>query len=79
MADSPEKQAKTLKETLISELPKTLFFNIHRVNYDVKLKRLVKNNKKFDFEKVIYMDRFMLNNRSSDERINKQILKIREQ
>jgi hypothetical protein len=59
-----------VKETWIHDLPKVLLFTINRVNYDKKLKKLVKDNKRFDFEKVVYADKFLYSNRSKDEEIN---------
>lgn len=35
-------------------------FTLKRVNYDYKKKCLIKNNKKFEFEKTIYADKFLL-------------------
>lgn len=54
-----DSKVKCVKETWIQELPKVLLFTINRVNYDLKQKKLVKNNKRFDFEKVLYADKFM--------------------
>ena len=45
----------------------------------MKQRKLVKNNKRFDFEKVLYADKFIYENRSKDEEINEQIVKLREQ
>ena len=57
----------------ISELPSVLFFTIQRVNYDVKKMRLVKNQKRFEFDKVIYADKFLLQKRLKDDEMNAQI------
>lgn len=46
-------------------------FTLKRVNFDYKTQRLVKNNKKFEFEKTIYADKFMLANKDRDQKINK--------
>ena len=54
----------------ISELPNVLFFTIQRVNYDIKKMRLVKNYKRFEFDKMIYADKFLLQNRLKDEEMN---------
>jgi hypothetical protein len=67
-----------LKETWIKELPKVLLFTINRVNYDVKQRKLVKNNKRFDFEKIVYPDKFLYQNRLKDDEINEQISKLRD-
>jgi hypothetical protein len=45
-------------------------FNLKRVNYDPKARGLVKNNKRFDFEKVIYADKFLKDSKSKDEELN---------
>lgn len=66
-------QTKCLKETWIKELPKILLFTINRVNYDVRLRKLVKNNKRFDFEKIVYPDKFLYSNIKKDSEINEKI------
>jgi hypothetical protein len=48
------------------------------VNYDVKLRKLVKNNKRFDFEKIIYPDKFLYSNIKKDSEINEQISRLRD-
>jgi hypothetical protein len=35
-------------------------FTLNRVIYDFKTGKLEKNNKKFEFEKMIYADKFLL-------------------
>lgn len=67
-----------LKETWIEQLPKTLMFNLKRVNYDYKVRGLVKNNKRFDFEKVIYADKFLKEKKNKDEELSQQINRYRE-
>ena len=59
-------------------MPRILLFSINRVNYDVKQKKLVKNNKRFDFEKIVYADKFLYQNRQKDEEMNEQIKQLRE-
>lgn len=59
-------------------MPSVLFFTIQRLNYDVKSMRLVKNYKRFEFEKMIYADKYMLQNRLKDEEMNAQIQGLRE-
>ena len=58
-----------LKETWISQLPKVLIFSINRVHYDPVCQKLVKSNKRFDFEKVIYADRFIIEHRQKEKEI----------
>ena len=53
---------KCLKENWITELPKTIIFNLSRVSYDRSTFALVKNSKKFTFEETIYADKFLLSN-----------------
>ena len=45
-------------------------FNLKRVTYDPKVRDLVKNNKRFEFEKVIYADKFLKENKNKDEELN---------
>jgi len=42
-------------------------FQFNRVSYDFKQQQLVKNNKRFEFEKVIYADRFLYENKEKDK------------
>ena len=39
---------------------------------------MVKNNKKFEFEKVIYADKFLIKNKNKDRELNEKIEKLRE-
>ena len=71
-------QPKCFKETWIEQLPKVLMFNLKRVTYDPKVRDLVKNNKRFEFEKVIYADKFLKENKNKDEELNQQINDYRE-
>lgn len=41
-------------------------FTLQRVSYDYKMQTLVKNNKRFEFEKAIYADKFLLKNKDGD-------------
>lgn len=71
--------AVCIKETWIKELPKVMLFTLNRVQYDRKEQRLVKNLKKFEFEKEIFADKFMLENRSKkDSSISKQVEALRQ-
>lgn len=47
------------KEIYISTCPGVLFFTIHRVLYNKEMNMTVKLNSKFEFEKEIYIDRFL--------------------
>lgn len=74
-----EQHPPCIKETYIEKLPKTLIFQLGRVEYNKTQKCLVKNSKPFFFEKVIYADRFMKDNHSSQEAVKKRIQVLREQ
>lgn len=71
-------KTKCVKESWISELPKVLLFTLNRVQYDRNKRKLVKNNKYFDFEKVVYADKFLLENREKDEEINSKVQALKE-
>ena len=45
--------------------------------YDKTKNKLVKNLKTFEFEKEIYADKFMLENREKDDSINSQVDTLR--
>jgi len=55
-----------MKETWITELPKALIFSLNRVTYDVKSASLVKNCKRFDFDKTIYADKYLIESINRD-------------
>ena len=57
---------KCMKETWITELPKALIFSLNRVTYDVKSASLVKNCKRFDFDKTIYADKYLIESINRD-------------
>ena len=62
------RQPKCIKETWISELPKCLIFTLNRVTYDQKVGIPIKNNKRFEFDKIIYADKYLLNNHQLDDK-----------
>lgn len=45
-----------INESWVKEPPNALIFTLNRVKYDKKTLRLVKDFKKFEFEKLIYAD-----------------------
>lgn len=53
-------------------------FTLKRVNYDYKTGGLIKNNKRFDFEKTIYADKFLASNRNKDRELSEKINNLRE-
>lgn len=60
-------------ETWIEDIPKVLMFTLKRVDYDLRTGVLVKNNKKFEFDKTIYADKFLLQNKDKDKELNDQV------
>lgn len=50
------------RHTFIKTLPKFLFLNIRRIQYQRKDNQLLKNSEKIAFDFVIYMDQFLENN-----------------
>jgi ubiquitin carboxyl-terminal hydrolase 25/28 len=67
-----------IKETWISEAPKTLIFTLNRVQYDPKAFCSVKNNKHFQFEKIIYADKYMMINMGIDKNIEEIIKPLKD-
>ena len=56
------------KKTWITKAPKVLLFVLQRVSYDKKL-GLQKNNSLFKFDKDIFIDRFMFENKKKFKNI----------
>jgi len=54
---------KKILETWICRPPNILMFQLNRVNYDIKNQKLVKDNSKFEFDNIIYLDLFLNQNR----------------
>ena len=75
----PEKTVteKAIKQRWIVQLPKVLFFLITRVYYDKEKKSFAKNNEAFDFEEVIYPDRYLLQNREISDKLRNQVNQLR--
>eukprot|EP00347_Sterkiella_histriomuscorum_P016450 403353129 len=67
-----------IKETWIEDLPSVLMFTLKRVNYDYKTQSLIKNNKKFQFEKSVYADKFVYSNKDRDQKLNQIVDKLLE-
>lgn len=66
-----------IKQRWITKLPKVLFFLVTRVYYDKEKKSMVKDNEPFDFEEVIYPDRYLLQNRDVSDQLRNQVNKLR--
>lgn len=50
-------------ESWMCRPPNVLMFNLNRVDYDRSKQRLVKNNKRFEFDQTIYLDMFLNQNK----------------
>jgi len=59
---------KKVLETWICRPPNVLMFQLNRVGYNFKEQKLVKDNSRFEFDKTIYMDLFLNQNRDRAER-----------
>ncbi len=60
-------------ESWVCRPPNAVMFQLTRVNFDKENKRLVKNNQKFEFDKTIYMDLFLYQNRDLSSRLSKNL------
>ena len=65
------------KHSWIKTPPKTLFFQIHRVEYDKKTMALQKINDMFDFPTTFYIDPFLLKNKDRALVIQKSVRSLR--
>lgn len=63
----------------ITEPPNVLFFSLNRVQYDKQEKQIVKNNAFFEFDKVIYADLFMYQNKQRTDKLRDEISKIKDE
>lgn len=60
-------------QTWITELPRVMMFIIKRSAFDAEKKMHYKNNDPFEFEDVIYPDRYLIKNRSEAEKLRSQV------
>jgi len=67
-----EGQRKVL-ETWVCRPPNVLMFQLNRVGYDFKQLKLVKDNSRFEFDKTIYMDLFLNQNRDRAEKHREEL------
>ncbi len=70
---------KCLSESWISQPPNTLFFALNRVQYNKQTNRLEKSNNFFQFDKVIYADMFLSENREKTMQVRQQVQKWKHQ
>ena len=64
-------------QSWIVNLPKVLMFLIKRVYYDKDRQVYYKDNEPFEFEDVIYPDRYLIKNRAEAEKLRKQVKILR--
>jgi ubiquitin carboxyl-terminal hydrolase 25/28 len=69
---------KAEQEYWITKLPSVLFLQIQRVDYNKKTKGLTKIINPVEFDKVIYVDRFMKENQEKSSAIRAQVRKCKE-
>jgi len=68
-----------MSEAWIITPPNVLFFSLNRVQYDKQSKQPVKKNNYFEFDKVIYADMFMHQNKQKTDQLRKDLLSIKEE
>lgn len=68
---------EAMQQTWIVELPKVLMFNIGRVAFDKEQNMYSKNNEVFEFEDVIYPDRYLIKNRKEADLLRNQVNELR--
>ena len=61
-----EGQTKVL-ETWVCRPPNIMLFQLNRVNFDIQKQKLVKDNSRFDFDKTIYLDLFLNQNKEKSK------------
>lgn len=71
-----EGQTKVL-ETWVCRPPNIMLFQLNRVNFDIQKQKLVKDNSRFDFDKTIYLDLFLNQNKEKSKAHRKQIEKLK--
>ena len=65
-------------QNFISRSPGMLTFSVNRVSFDSVRREPVKNNMRFEFEKIIYLDLHMITNREKVEEKAKLVSKYNE-
>ena len=64
-------------DTWITKAPQVLLFQISRVDFDKKTQTPIKNHKQFTFPKVLYPDRFLLENKQLSTELRVKMIKLR--
>ncbi|CDW85517.1 UNKNOWN [Stylonychia lemnae] len=74
-----QETSKCINEFYITEPPNVLFFSLNRVQYDQKSKGAVKNMSQFTFDKVIYADMFLHQNKEKTDQLRQDVIQINDQ
>jgi len=62
-------------ETWLCRPPNVMMFQLNRVNYDMQKNKLVKDNSRFDFDKEIYLDLFLNQNKERSDKHRSELEK----
>ena len=65
-------------ETWIQTPPKIVMFQLNRVSYDYNNSKLIKNNSRFQFDKIIYIDLYLEKNMKKAYDYNKKLEKMKD-
>ena len=65
-------------ETWIRTPPTVMMFQLNRVTYDYQNQKLIKNNSRFQFDPVIYIDLFLEKNMEKAYHNSKKIEKMKQ-
>ena len=73
-----EHEVPAYSQTYIEKLPNVLFFMIKRIAFDKEKNKYSKNNNVFEYDPVIFPDRFLYSNRERSEKLRDQANELRE-
>ena len=64
------------RSTYIKNLPEYLFININRAGYEKAANQYIKNQEKMSFDFVIYLDRYLDENKEKSKLVNPKIIEL---
>lgn len=67
-----------LTESWVCRPPNVLLFNLNRVDYDRAAQQLVKNHRRFEFDKTIYLDMFLNSNKAKSTEHKQHLNKMKQ-
>lgn len=76
--ENSEKEVSCIQHTVITKLPRMLVFNIIRTHFDATKGRDCKINDRFDFDEVIFPDRYLKKNEKEANLVRDKVMKLRE-